>query len=97
MYEVILPRRIRKSMVRQLPESAYRRVLAAIQGLANGPRPRGAIKMWGTGGLEEWRIRLGDYRVVYRIEEAGQPPEDEEELEGRVIVLAVGHRQGIYG
>lgn len=56
--------------------------------------------MRGTGGTEEWRIAVGrDYRVVYRIEgpHPDHPEPDEEEPVGLVTVLAVGHRQGIYG
>lgn len=62
--------------------------------------------MRGTGtAAEEWRIAVGrDYRVVYRIEEPhpdqdqGQETEEEEVFsQGLVTVLAVGHRQGIYG
>ncbi len=87
MYEVILPRRVRRGMTRRLPESAYRRVLGAIRDLAEEPRPRGARKMRGTGIEEEWRIRIGDYRVVYRVDD--EAPE--------VLILAVGHRGGVYG
>ncbi len=86
MYEVILPQRVRKGMVRRLPESAYRRVLQAIRDLAENPRPRGAVKMRGTGALEDWRIRVGDYRVVYRVNDEAR----------EVLILAAGHRGSIY-
>ncbi len=87
MYEVILPRRVRGGMTRRPPESAYRRVLGAIRDLAEEPRPRGARKMRGTGIEEEWRIRIGDYRVVYRVDDEAR----------KVLILAVGHRGGVYG
>ena len=99
MYEVLLPRRVRKGMSR-FPQKDFERTLRAIMGLANDPRPRGAIKMRGTGGEEDWRIAVGrDYRVVYRIEEPhpDHPEPEEGEPAGLVTVLAVGHRQGIYG
>ncbi len=44
----------------------------------------------------EWRLRVGDYRVVYRIEEP-HPDHAEADRDGLVTVLAVGHRQCIYG
>lgn len=54
--------------------------------------------MRGTGDLEEWRIRVGDYRIVYRIEEyALDEDQNEEDFAGRVIVLVVGHRGSVYG
>jgi mRNA interferase RelE/StbE len=43
--------------------------------------------MRGTGIKEEWRIRIGDYRVVYRVDDEAR----------EVLILAVGHRGGVYG
>jgi len=48
-------------------------------------------------GDEEWRLRVGDYRVVYRVEEPHPDPAVTETFSGLVTVLTVGHRQGIYG
>lgn len=45
---------------------------------------------------EEWRLRVGDYRVVCHIEEPHPSAAEEETFEDLVMVLAVGHRQGIY-
>lgn len=66
MYEVVVFRRARKGTSR-IP--ARDRVLAVFRALAEDPRPRGARKMRGTGNLEEWRVRVGDYRVVYRVDD----------------------------
>jgi mRNA interferase RelE/StbE len=41
------------------------RIIAAIQKLAQNPRPSGCRKLAGTGN--DWRIRVGDYRVIYEI------------------------------
>ena len=43
--------------------------------------------MRGTGEQEEWRVRVGDYRIIYRVDDEA----------GEVIVLAVGHRGSVYG
>ena len=82
-----MPRRIRKGLSRRLPESAYGRVLEAIGNLGEDPRPRGAVKMRGMGGLEDWRIRVGDYRVVYRVDDEAR----------EIMILAAGHRGSVYG
>lgn len=63
---------------------ARRRIQAAIELLAQQPRPTGASKL--VGGDREWRVRTGDYRIVYEIH-------DQILL---VLVLAVGHRRDVY-
>ena len=70
--------------LRKLDPSARRRVQGAIELLAENPRPRSAKKL--VGGEGEWRVRTGDYRVVYEIN-------DDVLL---VLVVAVGHRRDIY-
>jgi mRNA interferase RelE/StbE len=52
--------------------------------LSRQPRPHGATRL--VGGEGEWRVRTGDYRVIYEIQ-------DNVLL---VLVVAVGHRRGIY-
>ena len=70
--------------LRKLDRPAQRRVQAAIELLAAEPRPSGAKKLVGGGG--EWRVRTGDYRIVYEIR-------DNVLL---VLVVAVGNRREIY-
>ena len=70
--------------LRKLDPPAQRRVLAAVELLATEPRPPGAKRL--VGGDGEWRVRTGDYRIVYEIH-------DQVLL---VLVLAVGHRRDIY-
>lgn len=70
--------------LRKLDPKSRRRIQAAIELLAENPRPPGAKKL--VGGAGEWRVRTGDYRVVYEIH-------DNVLL---VLVLAVGHRREIY-
>lgn len=66
-----------------LPTDAYERIRDAVYALAEDPRPPGCVKLTGREG---WRIRVGDYRVVYEIN-------DDSEL---VLTLHVGHRRDIY-
>ncbi|MGH3510281.1 MAG: type II toxin-antitoxin system RelE family toxin [Nocardioidaceae bacterium] len=70
--------------LRKLDRAAQRRVQAAIELLADEPHPSGAKKL--VGGEGEWRVRTGDYRIVYGIH-------DEVLL---VLVVAVDHRREIY-
>lgn len=70
--------------LRKLDRPAQRRVQAAIELLAAEPRPSGAKKL--VGGNGGWRVRTGDYRIVYEIH-------DNVLL---VLVVAVGHRREIY-
>ena len=97
-HEVGIRRKAQKQLARIQPQDRDR-VGAAMYGLSEDPRPHDARKMRGTGGLEDWRLRVGDYRVVYRITEPhpDHPEPGEDELVGLVTVLAVGHRQGVYG
>lgn len=70
--------------LRKLDPAARRRIQAAIELLADQPRPPGATKLVGGGG--EWRVRTGDYRIVYDIDDGVL----------LVLVVAVGHRRDIY-
>jgi mRNA interferase RelE/StbE len=70
--------------LRRLDPSARRRVQAAIELLAEHPRPSGAKKL--VGGDGGWRVRTGDYRIVYEVH-------DDVLL---ILVVAVGHRRDIY-
>lgn len=70
--------------LRKLSPDARRRVQAAVELLADQPRPNGAKKL--VGGEGEWRVRTGDYRIIYEIR-------DDLLL---VLVVAVGHRGDIY-
>jgi mRNA interferase RelE/StbE len=70
--------------LRKLDRTAQKRVQAAIELLAEQPRPSGAKQL--VGGESEWRVRTGNYRIVYEIH-------DDVLL---VLVVAVGHRREIY-
>ena len=82
MYRVTILRRAQKELG-ALAGEAYTRVRDAIGGLAQEPRPPGCLKLTGREG---WRIRIGDYRVVYEIDDSGRT----------VTVLHVGHRRDVY-
>ena len=64
-YEVSVTRKASKALAR-LPDTAYGRMQAAIDGLANDPRPSGCKKL---GGRDGHRIRVGGYRALYRVDD----------------------------
>ena len=64
MYRVLLERAAEKDLAR-LSSEIRDRVIGAIQALATNPRPPGCRKL--VGSKHDWRIRVGDYRVVYEI------------------------------
>ena len=70
--------------LRKFDPQVRRRVQAAIELLATEPRPPAATQL--VGGAGEWRVRTGDYRIVYEIQQ--------ERL--LVLVLSAGHRREIY-
>ena len=66
MYEVLIERRAERDLKR-LASEAFDRVAQEIKSLAENPRPPGCRKI--VGSKNDWRIRVGDYRVVYEIDE----------------------------
>jgi mRNA interferase RelE/StbE len=64
MYRILLERGAERDL-RRLSAEMHDRGIAAIRGLAANPRPPGCRKL--RGGQNDWRIRVGDYRVVYEI------------------------------
>ncbi|TET69067.1 MAG: type II toxin-antitoxin system RelE/ParE family toxin [Candidatus Zixiibacteriota bacterium] len=77
----ILPRAQKE--LGKLPTGAYKRVREAVYRLGEDPRPKDSRKLTGREG---WRIRVGEYRVIYEVDEK----------EETVLVLHVGHRRDVY-
>jgi mRNA interferase RelE/StbE len=70
MYEVRLARQAERGLrrIRAGDPRAHARIVARVEGLGDQPRPPDAIKLRGVDP-PAWRIRVGDYRVVYEIHE----------------------------
>ena len=81
-YAVAIHAPAKKSLCR-LPENIQSRIARSMLALADNPRPRGVVKL---SGREAWRIRVGDYRVIYAIDDARK----------EVVIYAIGHRREIY-
>lgn len=81
-YSVAILRRAQKELG-ALTGAPYTRIRDAIGALAEDPRPPGCLKLTGRDG---WRIRAGEYRVVYEIDDGRR----------MVTVFHVGHRRDVY-
>jgi mRNA interferase RelE/StbE len=70
--------------LRKLPSATVDKIIAAVEGLAENPFPHGVEKL--SGSEHAYRIRLGDYRVVYEVV-----------AESKLIeVQRVRHRKDVY-
>jgi len=81
-YKVVVKKSARKELSK-LPIQANNKIIIAIKALAHDPRPSGSKKLIGE---ELWRIRTGDYRVIYSV------------FNDVLIVevLTIGHRKDVY-
>ena len=69
--------------IKKLPRPAREQVFSLAASLAENPRPRGVVKLANRPG---WRARVGDYRVIYTIEDAHL----------LVTVICAGNRREVY-
>jgi mRNA interferase RelE/StbE len=82
-YQVLLAKSAAREL-EKLPTQAQDRIIEVIEGLQSNPRPRGCKKLTGTTNL--WRVRSGDYRIIYEIN-------DQDRI---VDVNAIRHRSDAY-
>jgi mRNA interferase RelE/StbE len=82
-YAITFARSARRELD-SLDSQIGRRVLSKIDSLAHNPRPSGCVKLTGSTNL--WRIRIGDWRVIYSIDDGGVV----------LDVVAVRHRSDAY-
>ena len=81
-YRVIIPKSVQKELDR-LPDDVVRRILARLAQLETTPRPADVKKLKGRAA---WRIRVGDFRVIYEIQDR----------QVQILVVTIGHRREIY-
>ncbi|WP_061219551.1 type II toxin-antitoxin system RelE family toxin [Leptospira weilii] len=81
-YSILLSKSVTKQLDK-LPENIADSLIEAIEGLTKNPRPQGVKKLKGRDGF---RIRKGDYRIIYDIQ-------DQKLI---IEVIAIGHRKDIY-
>ncbi len=81
-YSIEIAPSARKAL-HKLPLPMRQRIQVAIDELAENPFPHGVQKLRGDEG---YRIRVGDYRVIYDVEHGRL----------RVLVIRIGHRREVY-
>ena len=82
MYQVVIEKQAQKQLAK-IPPPFYNNIAAALKDLSADPRPHGCKKLKGRPG---YRIRVGDYRIIYSIHDKVLI----------VMILAIGHRKDIY-
>jgi mRNA interferase RelE/StbE len=82
MYQLVIERYAEKQLAK-IPAPNFNRIVKAIHDLASNPRPGGYKKLTGRPG---YRIRVGNYRVIYQIEDRVL----------KVFIIDVGNRKDIY-
>lgn len=83
MFKVSITSRAERELKR-LDRAVKNRIVTALSALASDPRPPGCLKVRSEEGV--WRIRVGDWRVGYQIEDEA----------GEVLVLRIAHRSDFY-
>ncbi len=73
-----------KKELEALPDPVLSRIVRKLESLADNPRPAGCKKL--KGYREQWRVRIGDWRVVYLIDETKK----------LVSILRIAHRREVY-
>ncbi len=81
-YSVYLKRSVEKELD-HLPVEVYDKIIKQLISLRDNPRPHGIKKLHGKEG---YRIRVGDYRILYLIDDT----------ENKVEIVSVAHRKEIY-
>jgi mRNA interferase RelE/StbE len=81
-YEILLKRSAERELT-ALPRGTHDRIVERIARLRLSPRPSGVVKLQGQ---DAYRMRVGDYRVLYVVDDHRR----------RVEVIAVGHRRDVY-
>jgi len=81
-YDLVVKKSAEREL-RALPKQDLRRVTERLQGLSRNPRPPGCEKL---SGHDQYRIRQGDYRIVYAIDDAAHV----------VTLVKIGHRREVY-
>ena len=82
-YRLEVKRKAIKELAKVHPDAGLK-LLTSIESLASAPRPRQSHKL--SGSMNSYRLRVGDYRVLYQID-------DDSKL---ITIYKIGHRRDVY-
>lgn len=83
MHEVYLERRAEKDLKAINPED-FEKIIEEIKKLQENPRPKGSRKI--ASSKDDYRIRVGDYRIIYEVSDK----------EKQIRIMRVRHRREVY-
>ena len=83
MHRILIERTAERDL-KKLPEDVFNRIIPIIKSLSGNPRPRGCHKI--RTSKNDWRIREGEYRIIYEIDDSAK----------EVKILRVKHRKDAY-
>jgi mRNA interferase RelE/StbE len=83
MYEILLTSQAERDLKRLVAQE-FHRIIPAIRALAETPRPPGCHKL--VGSRSDYRIHIGDYRVIYEVDDK----------DNKVRIMRIRHRRDIY-
>jgi mRNA interferase RelE/StbE len=83
VHEILLEQSAEKDL-KKLPAILFHRIISKIKELAKDPKPKGCRKI--SGSKNDWRIRVGDYRIIYEIDVR----------EYLIKVMRIRHRKDVY-
>ena len=83
MYQILIKPSASKEL-QKLPENEFIKIDKAILSLSDNPRPVGCLKLMGEDKF--WRIRKGDYRIIYTLDDSKKT----------ITILKIKHRKEVY-
>ena len=83
MHDVLLERAAERDL-KALPRAVCDRIITQLKALAHNPRPAGCRKI--VGSQNDWRVRIGDYRIVYEVDNKANT----------VRIMRIRHRREVY-
>jgi len=83
MYEIYIESSAEKDL-RKIPDASFKTIITKIKSLADNPRPIGCIKL--KDSVKFWRVRIGNYRVVYEIDDSSK----------NIRIYKIKHRKDVY-
>ena len=81
-YQIIIQRHAEKELD-ALEPPVHKRIVTRLLALEDNPRPTGIKKLQGQ---ESYRLRVGDYRILYTIDDKSK----------KIFIMSVGHRREVY-